>query len=203
MQHEDNQTGQGTGRFRHGDGIARLPGNALDCLPHSLRSGPQSLFGGLSCATPQPLSPKEGVAPLPVAPAPYPKSHPFAWFPLAGQRYAIDRRDRNIPVGSPMRCLCGVTHPGVLMVTWNGSGRPANGAGMRHAGLWGFGGVGEGFGPRANGGRCSTCSVVGAAASASTTRLLLTSPLPTRWLRNARFGALPDVQARVVASGMP
>ncbi|MBA3574384.1 MAG: hypothetical protein H0W37_05335 [Pseudonocardiales bacterium] len=51
------------------------------------------------------------MAPLPVAPAPYPKSHPFAWFPLAGQRHAIDRRDRNMPVGSPMRCLCGVTHP--------------------------------------------------------------------------------------------
>ena len=33
---------------------------------------------------------------------------------------------------------------GVLMVTLIGSGRPASGAGMRLAGLWGFGGVGEG-----------------------------------------------------------
>jgi hypothetical protein len=39
VQHEDNQTGEGTGRLRHGDGIARLPGNALDCLPRPLRSG--------------------------------------------------------------------------------------------------------------------------------------------------------------------
>ncbi|MGH3813997.1 MAG: zinc finger protein [Pseudonocardiaceae bacterium] len=28
----------------------------------------------------------------------------------AGQRHAIDRRDRNV-LGTPMRCLCGVTHP--------------------------------------------------------------------------------------------
>ena len=33
---------------------------------------------------------------------------------------------------------------GVLMVTLIGSGRPASGVGMRLAGLWGFGGVGEG-----------------------------------------------------------
>ncbi|MCA1671337.1 MAG: hypothetical protein LC799_03740 [Actinobacteria bacterium] len=43
--------------------------------------------------------------------APYPESHPFTWFPLAGQRHAIDRRDRNVPIGTPMRCLCGATHP--------------------------------------------------------------------------------------------
>ena len=38
-------------------------------------------------------------------------SRPFVWFPLAGQRHAIDRRDRNVSVGEPMRCLCGSTHP--------------------------------------------------------------------------------------------
>jgi zinc-finger len=35
----------------------------------------------------------------------------FSWFPLAGQRHAIDRRDRHVLRGRPMRCLCGVTHP--------------------------------------------------------------------------------------------
>jgi hypothetical protein len=35
----------------------------------------------------------------------------FSWFPLAGQRHAIDRRDRHVLRGIPMRCLCGVTHP--------------------------------------------------------------------------------------------
>jgi len=48
---------------------------------------------------------------LPTIPALCPQPHPFAWFPLAGQRHAIDRRDRNVPLGAPMRCLCGVTHP--------------------------------------------------------------------------------------------
>ena len=38
-------------------------------------------------------------------------SRPFVWFPLAGQRHAIDRRDRHVPLGEPMRCLCGVSHP--------------------------------------------------------------------------------------------
>ncbi|MGH3937621.1 MAG: zinc finger protein [Pseudonocardiaceae bacterium] len=38
-------------------------------------------------------------------------SHPFVWFPLSGQRHAIDRRDRNVPLGTPMRCLCGVSYP--------------------------------------------------------------------------------------------
>ncbi|MGH3835770.1 MAG: zinc finger protein [Pseudonocardiaceae bacterium] len=46
-----------------------------------------------------------------VVPAPYPESHPFVWFPLAGQRHAIDRRDRNVPFGSPMRTLCGGSYP--------------------------------------------------------------------------------------------
>lgn len=46
-----------------------------------------------------------------VVPAPYPEPQPFVWFPLAGQRHAIDRRDRNVPLGSPMRTLCGGTHP--------------------------------------------------------------------------------------------
>lgn len=52
-----------------------------------------------------------GVSPLPDTPSPYPRSHPFTWFPLAGRRHAIDRRDRNVPRGEPMRCLCGVSHP--------------------------------------------------------------------------------------------
>jgi len=51
------------------------------------------------------------MSPLPDARVPYPESHPFAWFPLAGQRHAIDRRDRNVSVGAPMRCLCGVARP--------------------------------------------------------------------------------------------
>ncbi|HEU0087892.1 MAG TPA: zinc finger protein [Pseudonocardiaceae bacterium] len=51
-----------------------------------------------------------GVPPLPVVPGPYPEPRLFAWFPLAGQRHAIDRRDRNVPLGAPMRCLCGATH---------------------------------------------------------------------------------------------
>ncbi|MGH3755209.1 MAG: zinc finger protein [Pseudonocardiaceae bacterium] len=38
-------------------------------------------------------------------------SRPFVWFPLAGQRHAIDRRDRHVPAGEPMRCLCRVSHP--------------------------------------------------------------------------------------------
>ncbi|MGH3937395.1 MAG: zinc finger protein [Pseudonocardiaceae bacterium] len=38
-------------------------------------------------------------------------SRSFVWFPLAGQRHAIDRHDRYVPGGEPMRCLCGATHP--------------------------------------------------------------------------------------------
>jgi zinc finger protein len=38
-------------------------------------------------------------------------SRPFVWFPLSGQRHAIDRRDRQVLVGEPMRCLCGGSHP--------------------------------------------------------------------------------------------
>jgi hypothetical protein len=41
----------------------------------------------------------------------YQEPRPFVWFPLAGQRHAIDRRDRNVPIDAPMRCLCGDTHP--------------------------------------------------------------------------------------------
>ncbi|MGH3903171.1 MAG: zinc finger protein [Pseudonocardiaceae bacterium] len=48
---------------------------------------------------------------LPLSPGPYPDPRPFVWFPLAGQRHAIDRRDRNVPLDTPMRCLCGATHP--------------------------------------------------------------------------------------------
>lgn len=36
---------------------------------------------------------------------------PFVWFPLAGQRHAIDRRDRTVRFGSLMRTLCGTAHP--------------------------------------------------------------------------------------------
>ncbi|MBV9140406.1 MAG: hypothetical protein JO115_05740 [Pseudonocardiales bacterium] len=36
---------------------------------------------------------------------------PFVWYPLAGQRHAIDRQDRAVPLGSPMRTLCGSAHP--------------------------------------------------------------------------------------------
>jgi hypothetical protein len=36
---------------------------------------------------------------------------PFVWFPLAGQRHAIDRGDRNVRLGSPMRTLCDTAHP--------------------------------------------------------------------------------------------
>jgi hypothetical protein len=43
-------------------------------------------------------------------PAPY-SERPFVWFPLAGQRHAIHRRDRSMPRGSPLRTLCGATHP--------------------------------------------------------------------------------------------
>ena len=57
----------------------------------------------------------QGVTSLPfvfnAVSAPYPEPRPFVWFPLAGQRHAIDRRDRTVPVGSPMRCLCGAAHP--------------------------------------------------------------------------------------------
>lgn len=45
-----------------------------------------------------------------IEPALYQQSRPFVWFPLAGQRHAIDRRDRNVP-DSPMRTLCGAAHP--------------------------------------------------------------------------------------------
>ncbi|MCA1675773.1 MAG: hypothetical protein LC799_27535 [Actinobacteria bacterium] len=40
-----------------------------------------------------------------------PQPCPFVWFPLAGQRYAIDRRDRNAPLDNPMRTLCDTIHP--------------------------------------------------------------------------------------------
>ncbi|MGH3753181.1 MAG: zinc finger protein [Pseudonocardiaceae bacterium] len=38
-------------------------------------------------------------------------TRPFAWFPLAGHRHAIDRRDRHVPLDTPMHCLCGAVHP--------------------------------------------------------------------------------------------
>lgn len=39
------------------------------------------------------------------------EQRPFVWFPLAGQRHAIYRKDRHVAVGEPMRCLCGAVHP--------------------------------------------------------------------------------------------
>jgi zinc-finger len=44
-------------------------------------------------------------------PAPYSEPRSFVWFPLAGLRHAIDRRDRDVLPGGLMRCLCGATHP--------------------------------------------------------------------------------------------
>lgn len=44
-------------------------------------------------------------------PTSYTEPRSFVWFPLAGQRHAIHRQDRNVPLGTPMRCLCGATHP--------------------------------------------------------------------------------------------
>lgn len=41
----------------------------------------------------------------------FPAQRTFTWFPLAGQRHAIDQRDRTVPLGSPMRCLCEATLP--------------------------------------------------------------------------------------------
>lgn len=38
-------------------------------------------------------------------------ARPFVWFPLAGQRHAIEQRDCDVPLGAPMRCLCGATYP--------------------------------------------------------------------------------------------
>ncbi|MGH3939312.1 MAG: zinc finger protein [Pseudonocardiaceae bacterium] len=38
-------------------------------------------------------------------------SRPFVWFPLFGLRHAINRRDRHVSFGSPMRCLCDAAHP--------------------------------------------------------------------------------------------
>jgi hypothetical protein len=37
-----------------------------------------------------------GVLQVPIVPAPYTESHPFVWFPLAGQRHAIYQRDRKV-----------------------------------------------------------------------------------------------------------
>ena len=70
-------------------------------------------------------------------------SRPFVWFPLAGQRHAINRRDRNVPVGSPMRCLCGGTHPrgGESKMEWLWP--TCEDAGMRRAGLSEFSDVDE------------------------------------------------------------
>lgn len=39
------------------------------------------------------------------------EQRPFVWFPLAGERHAVFRKDRQVPVGEPMRCLCGAVHP--------------------------------------------------------------------------------------------
>ncbi|MGH3722207.1 MAG: zinc finger protein [Pseudonocardiaceae bacterium] len=44
-------------------------------------------------------------------PSSYSNPRTFGWFPLAGQRHAVYRQDHYIPRGTPMQCLCGVTHP--------------------------------------------------------------------------------------------
>jgi hypothetical protein len=44
-------------------------------------------------------------------PAPHIEPRSFEWFPLGGRRHAIDRQDRYVPLGAPMRCLCGITYP--------------------------------------------------------------------------------------------
>lgn len=46
-----------------------------------------------------------------IVPVPHPEPYPFVWFPLNRERHAIDRRDRNVPRGTLMRCLCGVSYP--------------------------------------------------------------------------------------------
>ena len=51
---------------------------------------------------------------LSIAPTSYTEPQSFVWFPLAGQRRAIDRQDHHVPLGAPMRCLCGGAHPRVL-----------------------------------------------------------------------------------------
>jgi hypothetical protein len=93
--------------------VPRPAGHALDCLPKSLRSGRTVPVWRLPLLLPllNRSGHRKGVSPLTIARPPYPASHPFVWFPLAGQRHAIDRRDRNVSVGVLMRCLCGVTHP--------------------------------------------------------------------------------------------
>jgi hypothetical protein len=48
---------------------------------------------------------------VPVVSTQYWNPRTFEWFPLAGQRHAIDVRDRHVPLGAPMRCLCGGHHP--------------------------------------------------------------------------------------------
>lgn len=68
-------------------------------------------------------------------------SRPFVWFPLSGQRHAIDRPDRQVPAGEPMRCLCGAIHPRGTEGIWNGFGKPASAVGRRRVGLWRFVGV--------------------------------------------------------------
>jgi hypothetical protein len=42
---------------------------------------------------------------------PYTETHPFVWMPLAGQRHAINRQDRHLPLGTPLPCLCSAIHP--------------------------------------------------------------------------------------------
>jgi hypothetical protein len=68
---------------------------------------------------------------------PHTESHPFAWFPLACERHAIDLRDRNAPFGAPMRCLCAASAVPLIrevrMVTWSGCGPSARNAGTRPA----------------------------------------------------------------------
>ncbi|MGH3823885.1 MAG: zinc finger protein [Pseudonocardiaceae bacterium] len=48
---------------------------------------------------------------MPAVPTPHPNPLTFVWFPLNGRRHAIDREECSVPLGVPMRCLCGATHP--------------------------------------------------------------------------------------------
>lgn len=50
------------------------------------------------------------VLPVPRA-LPRPQRYPFVWYPLAGQRHAIDRNDAQKPMGEAVRTLCGQVHP--------------------------------------------------------------------------------------------
>lgn len=43
-------------------------------------------------------------------PPSYIHPRPFIWCPIAGHLHAIDRRNRTVPLGTSIQCLCGATH---------------------------------------------------------------------------------------------